>query len=113
MVLDAMEASEAYRTASLDAPVRGASEQLPTAVAATLGGEDAEYERVDAAATVARLLQVLPERERKIVELRFYDNLTQAEIAERLGISQMHVSRLLRRALSLLGTRFEAAQAAS
>jgi RNA polymerase sigma-B factor len=58
---------------------------------------------VDARVTVERLLENLPARERTILELRYYEELSQDEIASRVGISQMHVSRLLRRVLDLLG----------
>jgi RNA polymerase sigma-B factor len=57
--------------------------------------------------TVGTLLATLPERERTIVELRFFEDLSQSEIAARVGVSQMHVSRLLRKALTLLSEQLE------
>ena len=63
---------------------------------------DPGYERTDEAVTIGKLVRGLPERERKILALRFGGDLTQSEIGERLGISQMHVSRLLRRTIEEL-----------
>ncbi len=97
-VLEAMEASAAFRARSLDAPAPGSS---GSALHATMAARDADlpFDQVDARETVARLLPVLSERTRKIVELRFFHDLSQTEIAEAVGVSQMHVSRLLRQAL--------------
>ncbi len=67
--------------------------------ATRLATEKLGFVRSEARVVVADLLEALPEREATIVRLRFYEDLTQSEIAERIGISQMHVSRLLRRAL--------------
>ncbi len=65
----------------------------------TLGSEDRGYEFVDMSVAVGPTVRALPQREREILRLRFVDDLTQREIGERVGVSQMHVSRLLRRAL--------------
>jgi RNA polymerase sigma-B factor len=97
-VLEAMEAGAAYNTTSLDTPRRSADDESST-IAETLGTTDDRFDLVDESATVERGLKSLPERERSILFLRFAEGLTQAEIAERIGISQMHVSRLIRRAL--------------
>jgi RNA polymerase sigma-B factor len=99
-VLEALEAGQAYRFASLDAP-KGEGEGAP-AVRDTLGGEDEELARAEHRATLDPLLDQLPEREREVVRLRFFGGLTQSEIARRLGISQMQVSRLLNRSVSQL-----------
>ena len=72
------------------------------AVSDRLGGRDAAFDRVEDSATVERLLTTLPERERTMVEMRFFDGLSQSQIAERMGISQMHVSRLLAQSLTRL-----------
>ena len=96
-VLEAMEAASARRPYSLDATV-GPDEDAATLVD-TLGDVDASYETVEYGEAIGRTLQLLPERERMILHLRFIEDLTQSEIATRVGISQMHVSRLLRRAL--------------
>ena len=96
-VLEAMEAASARRPYSLDATV-GPDEDAATLVD-TLGDEDPSYETVEYGEAISRTLDLLPERERMILHLRFVEDLTQSEIATRVGISQMHVSRLLRRAL--------------
>jgi RNA polymerase sigma-B factor len=98
-VLEALESSAGYSPASLNAPagVDGSAE-----FGDLIGGADAELEAIDDKITVAGLLLRLPARERQMLAMRFYGNRTQAEIAAELGISQMHVSRLLSRALSWL-----------
>ncbi|MCA2218800.1 SigB/SigF/SigG family RNA polymerase sigma factor [Jidongwangia harbinensis] len=98
-VREAQESSAGYTPASLNAPVAGeGSGELGD----LLGGADRELESVDDKLTVSRLLLRLPARERQMLAMRFYGNRTQAEIAAELGISQMHVSRLLSRALGWL-----------
>jgi RNA polymerase sigma-B factor len=97
-VLEAIEAGAAYNTASIDTPRRSGDEE-PSTIAETLGEPDARFERIEESATIERGLKSLPERERSILFLRFAEGLTQAEIADRIGISQMHVSRLIRRAI--------------
>jgi len=96
-VLEAMEAASARRPYSLDATV-GPDEDAAFLVD-TLGDVDLSYETVEYGEAIASTLALLPERERVILNLRFVEDLTQSEIAKRVGISQMHVSRLLRRAL--------------
>ena len=102
-VLEALEAATAYAAVSLDAPRPGDDGERET-YAESMGERDGSYELVEDAATVLPALGVLPERERLIVHLRFAEDLTQSEIAERIGVSQMHVSRLLRRALARVRT---------
>ena len=68
----------------------------------TIGDLDANLDKVLDVATVRPLLAALPERERTVLTLRFFENMTQTQIAERVGISQMHVSRLLARSLGAL-----------
>ena len=68
----------------------------------TLGESDDHYEMVELGEAVAPIFRALPRREQEILKLRFIDDLTQSEIATRIGISQMHVSRLLRRTLDKL-----------
>jgi RNA polymerase sigma-B factor len=96
---DAQVSSGGYSPASLNIPVGG---QDAGELGDLLGGADADLESVDDRLTVSRLLLRLPARERQMLAMRFYGNRTQAEIAAELGISQMHVSRLLSRALSWL-----------
>ena len=90
-VLEGIAAGSAYSTASLDAPTGDEGEGRQ------FGGEDERLGHVTDVTMVADLMTTLPEREREIVRLRFFEELSQSEIAERVGISQMHVSRLLRR----------------
>ena len=99
-MLEAMEVSRSYRAASLDAPAEDDSGRSYTDTA--LGRVDTGFERVDQRLTVDHLLSTLSERDRTIVVLRFFENKTQSEIAAEIGISQMHVSRLLARALDRL-----------
>lgn len=96
-VLDAIEAGAAYRATSLDA--RRTGDDDTTSLADRLPGSDVPSRPVELRMLVDQLLDTLPEREATIMRLRFYDELTQSQIAERLGISQMHVSRLMRRCL--------------
>jgi RNA polymerase sigma-B factor len=100
-VLEAMEAGAAYDTVSLDAPLRSSDDESTT-YADSMGETDVRFEIVEHSATLGRALHALPARERTILYLRFAEGKTQVEIAERIGISQMHVSRLIRRALERL-----------
>ncbi len=100
-VLEALEAGQAYRFASLDAPAPGEADAGET-LGSRLGGDDVELAGAEGRAVLAPLLAKLPPRERRIVHLRFFDGLTQSEIAAELGISQMHVSRLLSRSVAQL-----------
>jgi RNA polymerase sigma-B factor len=98
-VIDALESSQAYTARPLSTPVDGEGDGD---LLDTLGGEERGYEDVDDGSLVEAGLAALDERERRIVELRFFDGLTQSQIAAEIGISQMHVSRLLRRALETM-----------
>ncbi len=100
-VIDALQAIRAYETVSLDAP-RGGSDDDVVPYGDTIGSDDERYELVELDATVSSALGHLPARDRLVLQLRFVDDLTQTEIAERVGISQMQVSRLLRRSLDQL-----------
>ena len=104
-VLEAMEACGAYTSVSLDAPTN--DESHAPALADTLPVEETAYELAEDWAEFEPHLRRLPERERLIIVLRFFRDSTQSEIAEELGISQMHVSRLLRRTLDDLSKRVE------
>ena len=99
-VLEAMEAGRAYRFASLDAP--GSGDEDSHSLSAQLGEEDAAMEGIEHPVALSPLIAELPNREQTILHLRFFEGLTQSEIAGRLGISQMHVSRLLARSLAKL-----------
>jgi RNA polymerase sigma-B factor len=99
-VLEGLESANAYSTVSLDAPDSG-DEDAP-AVAESLGMLDDALEGVEYRESLKPLLERLPPREKKILMLRFFGNMTQSQIATELGISQMHVSRLLARTLAQL-----------
>ena len=99
-VLEAMEAGQAYRFTSLDAPVPG--EDTGGSLSTSLGEDDVNMVDVEHRVALSPLLAKLPARQQKIIHLRFFEGLTQSEIATRLGISQMHVSRLLARSLAQL-----------
>ncbi|GAA3198386.1 hypothetical protein GCM10010468_10050 [Actinocorallia longicatena] len=99
-VLEGLESANAYSTVSLDAPDSG-DEDAP-AVADSLGMIDESLEGVEYRESLKPLLEKLPPREKKILLLRFFGNMTQSQIATELGISQMHVSRLLARTLAQL-----------
>jgi RNA polymerase sigma-B factor len=107
-VLEAQEAAASYEAASLDAPTaRDDDEAAP--LLDLIGGEDPAYELVESRDAIASTWKALPDGERRVLELRFTSDLTQREIGERIGCSQMHVSRLLRRALNRLETAAAAA----
>jgi RNA polymerase sigma-B factor len=99
-VLEGLESANAYSTVSLDAPDSG-DEDAP-AVAESLGMLDDALEGVEYRESLKPLLERLPPREKRILLLRFFGNMTQSQIATELGISQMHVSRLLARTLTQL-----------
>jgi len=95
-VLEAMDVGSAYTTLSLSAPLGEDSADPLEAI----GGEDEGFERTDDREALAPALARLPQRERDILRMRFEEGLPQTQIAERVGLSQMHVSRLIRRALA-------------
>ena len=100
-VLEAQQAAASYEATSLDTPTTRDDDDAASLID-LLGGEDSGYELVEDRDEIASAWQTLPEMERSVLELRFVHDLTQREIGERIGHSQMHVSRLLRRALSRL-----------
>jgi RNA polymerase sigma-B factor len=108
-VLEAMETATAYEATSLDAPRAGGPDGEAWTRVETLGDEEPGYELVELEQALRGTLDALPPRERLILKLRFEYDLTQAEIAERIGVSQMHVSRLLRRSLDRLSAASGAA----
>jgi len=102
-VLAAMEASQAFRADSIDKSTgAGDDDTGTTTIADSLGTTDSEPEKFENQELITGLLAALPERERRIVELRFFGERSQRDVAEEMGMSQMHVSRLLRKALSSL-----------
>jgi RNA polymerase sigma-B factor len=107
-VLEAQEAAASYEAASLDAPA-ARDDGESAALVDLLGQDDSSYELVEDREAIASTWLDLPDVERQVLELRFMHDLTQREIGERIGYSQMHVSRLLRRALSRLESAASAA----
>jgi len=100
-VVEALQATEGRSLRSLDAPVH--EEEGDSASAGELiGDDDPEFDRVEAGVTIERLTAVLDERAREILRLRFQEDLLQSEIAEQVGCSQMHVSRIIRSSLEKL-----------
>jgi RNA polymerase sigma-B factor len=99
-VIDALQALNVYDTVSLDAPRPGAPENA--SFAESIGEDDSRYELVELDVTVASALRELPPRERSVLHMRFVEDLTQTQIAHNIGVSQMQVSRLLRRSLDQL-----------
>jgi RNA polymerase sigma-B factor len=107
-VLEAIEAAAAFDTSSLDAPLRSGDDEQQT-VAESIGETDGWFEFVEDRTTLGPALRTLSERERLILHLRFAEDLTQSEIAQRIGVSQMHVSRLIRKALERIRVATEVA----
>jgi RNA polymerase sigma-B factor len=101
-VLEALESGQAYSTTSLDAPAGSGDEEDGPMRGDRIGEEDVRLENLEYFASLAPLIEQLPERERRILYLRFFKGMTQSKIAEHVGISQMHVSRLLTRILEFL-----------
>jgi RNA polymerase sigma-B factor len=106
-VLEAMDAAQATDTISLDAP-RAAADGERDALVDVIGSEDCRFELVEYREAIAGALEALPQREREILRLRFEEDRTQSEIAAVLGVSQMQISRLLRRTVERLRTVAEA-----
>jgi RNA polymerase sigma-B factor len=107
-VLDGLQAARGYAAASLDAPPRGGEETGDLTVADELGAEDDGYELVATRVAATEALRSLSNDERRLLRLRFAKEMTQSEIGTELGVSQMQVSRLLRRSLARLRMLAEA-----
>ena len=103
LVLEALEAAIAYDAVSLDTP-RTSEEEDGDTYADTVGVIDERFELVEYQSAIGPTMRALPARDRLVLKLRFEEDLTQLEIAQRIGVSQMHVSRLIRRALKRLRT---------
>jgi RNA polymerase sigma-B factor len=102
-VLDGLQASQAYTAASLEEP-HSSDEDSADTLASEIGAEDERYGQIEEKLTVAAAMPAISQRDRGILRLRFFDELTQTEIAHQLGISQMQVSRRLRHTLARLRT---------
>ncbi|MFI1412146.1 SigB/SigF/SigG family RNA polymerase sigma factor [Streptomyces sp. NPDC020707] len=109
-VVQAQMASNGYNAASLDAAVMNQDEESDTALADFIGFEENSYDVIDNFHSLAPLVAELDERDRRIIHLRFVDELTQQQIADQLGYSQMHVSRLITRVLGKLRAGLLAAE---
>ena len=101
-MIEALASAQGYQSVSLDAPSPSAGPDANVSLADTLGGDDDHYALVEDIASLKPLLARLPARERRILALRFFDELTQQQIGERVGVTQMQVSRLINRSLSRL-----------
>ena len=106
-VLEALDIANARVATSLDRPGTGDADRDAPSIADRVGADDRRLELTDVKESVAVLLEQLPDREREILELRFFGELSQAEIAQHVGLSQMHVSRLLKRTLDQLRSNIE------
>jgi RNA polymerase sigma-B factor len=104
-IVEGLESSNAYSTLSLDAS--NDDDENPSSMLDAIGIDDAGLEHVEIRESIKPLLEELDPREKKILLLRFFKNMTQSQIAEEIGVSQMHVSRLLTRTLSQLRTSLE------
>ena len=104
-IVEGLESNNAYATLSLDAG--DDHEDSAGRLVDALGTEDTDLEHVEIRESLKPLIDALPAREKKILLLRFFRNQTQSEIAEQIGVSQMHVSRLLTRTLAQLRTSLE------
>jgi RNA polymerase sigma-B factor len=109
-VLEALEAAGAYRATSFDAPRSSGDEDGGDSLADALGTTEAGFGLAEQRATLERLMAAITPREREVLRLRFVEDLTQAEIGERIGVSQMQVSRLIRQSLARLRTAGLAAE---
>jgi RNA polymerase sigma-B factor len=103
-VVESLVAAASYNVHSIDAPVAG-GDGRPQMLADTIGDVDPAFDHITDLAAVRPLLAALPERERTVLYLRFFGSMTQSQIAERIGVSQMHVSRILERTLAKLRTQ--------
>lgn len=100
-VLEALETAGAHHSVSLDAPQTD-DEGSASTLASSFGEEDGRFERIEEGLTIATAARQLPVHERRVLHLRFVEDLTQTQIADRIGVSQMQVSRILRHALGRL-----------
>ena len=101
-IMEALRAADARRPLSLDTRVLDDEGELTATTGELLGDDDGEFERTEARATIEGVIAILDKRAREILRLRFEAGLLQSEIAERVGCSQMHVSRILRSSLERL-----------
>lgn len=101
-VLETMEMGRSYHCLSVDSEIEADSDGSTITLLDLIGNEDKGYAHIEQEMTLGKILHVLSEKEKEVIQLTFFDNLSQKQAGEHLGISQMHVSRLQRRALSKL-----------
>jgi RNA polymerase sigma-B factor len=106
-IIECLVAGDAYRLDSLDAPLGADGSGKPRVVADAVGGIDSEIEHITNREAVRVLLSALPQRERQVLHMRFFESMTQSQIAERIGVSQMQVSRILANTLRCLRDQLE------
>jgi RNA polymerase sigma-B factor len=105
-IVEGIESSNAYSTLSLDA-TDDSGDDNGTSMLELMGLDDEELEHIEIRESIKPLLEALPPREKRILLLRFFKNKTQSQIADEIGVSQMHVSRLLSRTLAQLRTSLQ------
>jgi RNA polymerase sigma-B factor len=110
-VVEGLVAGCAYSTCSIDAPVGAGDDRK--GLYDTMGGLDANFDKVLDIQTVRPLIAALPERERTVLMLRFFQNMSQSQIAHRIGVSQMQVSRILTAAITKIRDQTEPDEAAA
>ncbi len=101
-VLEAMHAAQGHHAVSLDASAAMADGDEPTPLGERIGSEDLSFETVEYGAAIGPVLEEISERDRLVLHLRFVEDMTQSEIADKVGVSQMHVSRILRATIDRL-----------
>ncbi|MDT5258753.1 MAG: polymerase sigma-B factor [Mycobacterium sp.] len=106
-IIECLVAGDAYRLDSLDAPLGSGSSDKPRLVADSVGGIDPQIEHITNREAVRVLVAALPQRERQVLHMRFFESMTQSQIAERIGVSQMQVSRILANTLRCLRDQLE------
>ncbi len=106
-IIECLVAGDAYRLESLDAPLGADGSGKPRLVADAVGGIDPQIEHITNREAVRLLVAALPPRERQVLRMRFFESMTQSQIAERIGVSQMQVSRILANTLRCLRDQLE------
>jgi len=106
-IVECLVAGDAYRLESLDAPIGTDSSGKPRLVADAVGGIDPRIDHITNREAVRALVSALPRREREVLHMRFFESMTQSQIAERIGVSQMQVSRILANTLCCLRDQLE------
>ncbi|GIO27110.1 RNA polymerase sigma factor SigB [Ornithinibacillus bavariensis] len=101
-ILETMEMNKSYKAISVDKNIEGTSDGSTVAIIDMIGANESGYTQIDYKMLIEKVLPILTEREQQIIRYTYFENLSQKETGERLGISQMHVSRLQRRSLKKL-----------